>query len=239
LTRIPLHYRPIRCRPNRCGTPSQMQAAIRRRPRHSMRPAPADSTGDPLRRIACGMEDTPGDRTSCWTLPVRLQMHASHRGEMMPIPSCRRRRPANLAPSDLMGEHRSTRWRVVAKEEGSRASFRSVVAAAGWMVLPAPILRRSKMRAILSRILARNRRDDRRISARDSQESRHGDAGAKTVRDGKAEFGRMKIDRGRRKICRGREMTYRDRGPDSLAHHNCGTLVVALRIETYCGDRRR
>ena len=138
-----------------------------------------------------------------------------------------------------MGEHRSTRWRVVAKEEGSRASFRSVVAAAGWMVLPAPILRRSKMRTILSRILARNRRDDRRISARDSQESRHGDAGAETCRDGKAEFGRMKIDRGRRKICRGREMTYRDRGPDSLAHHNCGTLVVALRIETCCGDRRR
>ena len=166
-------------------------------------------------------------------------MHHGHRGVMMPIPTCRRRRPANLVTSDWIGEHRSLRRRVVAKKEGDRTALRSVAAAAGRMVLPIPTLRRSMMKAIHPRMLARNRRDGHRTSTCDSQKSRHGDEGASTARVGKADCGRVKSNRGRWKICRGRDMTCRDRDPDSMMHHNCEALVAALVIETYCGDSRR
>jgi hypothetical protein len=212
----------------------------RRRP---MELVPTDPIGDrTLRRVAIGAEETPGDRASCWishTRPACPMVHHGHRGAM-PIPTCRRRRPANLVPSDRNCEHHSPRRRVVAMKEGDRTALHPVAAAAGQMVLLVPTRRRSLAKAILLRMLARKaillrmlariRRAGHRTSACDD--------GAKIVLDGKAMPGRV-ADRNLRKISRGRDMTGRDRDPNSMADHDCKALVASLVIETYCGDSRR
>ena len=218
-------------------SPSLAEMKIRtpiRSYRRPMMTVPTDSIGGCrlLRRtpIVEAPKHPAADRDS-YARPVRLRMHHDHRRTIVPM-ICRRRRPANLVPSDPIDECASSRRRGVAKDGGYRTALHPFDAAAAGRMVVLPFLRLAVPASIHRRMIAQNCRDGRRTSTCDSRGMPQSDAVLKTARVGKTRRGHVRIFRGREMICRGREMTCRGRDMDGMTHPDCEALVIS-------GDRDR
>jgi hypothetical protein len=204
--------------------------------RRPMMTVPTDSVGGCrlLRRapIVEAPKHPAADRDSYARL-VRLRMHHDRRRTIVPM-ICRRRRPANLVPSDPMDECASSRRLGVAKDGGYRTALHPFDAAAAGRMVVLPFLRFAVPASIHRRMIAQNCRDSSRTSTCDSRGMPQSDAVLKTARVGKIRRGYVRIFRGREMICRGREMTCRSRDMDGMPHPDCEALVI-LETETDCG----